>query len=295
MPDTPVVDLDNLDDGTYLRYHAARDEQQPEYATHRAQVREMCSVAKGDTVLEVGCGTGPHLPHFWEAAGPDGQVTALDSSAKMLHLARKRLSRGGVPLRETASAGVQLVLGRLGRVPLANSFDVVLADRLLGHLDDPVGGLRQLAALANPGGRVVVVNMLNTATSVSLGCDPQDRALCAKVLSWRAERGTTSPWAAAVMPSLARQAGLEPVSAKCWTFACGSLHDTFPHTPLLDYGKQAQADGAISAAEAHRWQTRLVELDAAGEFAVSITIRADALRVPKQTGTHGNTSASRSV
>jgi SAM-dependent methyltransferase len=159
-----------------------------------------------------------------------------------------------------------------------DSFDVVLADRLLGHLDDPVAGLRHLAALAKPGGRVVVVNMLNAATTVNLGHGSEDRALAARVLAWRAERGTTSPWAAGVLPSLACLAGLEPVAVKCWTFACASLADTFPHTPLLEYGEHAQADGVISEADALRWRTQLESIDAAGEFAATITVRADVLR-----------------
>lgn len=277
MPDTPVVDLDNLDDGLYVRYHAARDEHRPEYDAHRREVRDLCSVGFGTAVLEVGCGTGPHLEHFWRAAGPGGRVVAVDISAKMLDLARARLVETDVPIQHHSSPGVELVQGRLGEVLAGDRFDVVLADRLLGHLDDPVAGLRHLAALAKPGGRVVVVNMLNAATSVNLGPDPENRAPAARVLAWRAERGTTSPWAAGVLPSLARRAGLEPAEVKCWTFACASLADTFPHTPLLKYGEHAQADEAISAEDALRWRTQLESVDAAGEFAVTITVRADVL------------------
>jgi SAM-dependent methyltransferase len=111
MPDTPVVDLDNLDDGRYVRYHAAGDEQRPEYDAHRREVRELCGAGPGAAVLEVGCGTGPHLTHFWRATGPGGRVVAVDSSGKMLDLARARLVETGVPLRDHSIPGVELVLG----------------------------------------------------------------------------------------------------------------------------------------------------------------------------------------
>jgi ubiquinone/menaquinone biosynthesis C-methylase UbiE len=280
VPDTPVVDLDHRDEsGEYLRYHAARDEQRPEYDRHRADVRDLTGAVAGSSLLEVGCGTGAHLPHFWNSVGPHGRVVAADSSEKMLDLARARLQTAQVPLFDD-EPGVELVHGRLESLGIEGVFDVVLADRLIGHLEDPVAGLQHLAALARAGGRVVVINMLNAATTVSLGSEVSDRALAARVLAWRVERGTTSSWASSVVPSLAKRAGLEAVGAKCWTFTCRTLAETFPHTPLLSYGDHAFADGALSASEAAQWRERLEALDAAGEFAVTVTVRGDVLQRP---------------
>lgn len=179
MPDTPVADLDHADDGRYTRYHAARDEQRPDYDQHRAEVRALRGAQLGSSVLEAGGGTGAHLPYFWQLTGPDGRVVAFDASEKMLDLARARLIETFTPLRsEGANAGVELLHGRLGEQAFETVFDVVLANRLLGHLDDPVAGRRALAHAVTPEG-VVFVNLLNAATTVSLGAGPADRALSA--------------------------------------------------------------------------------------------------------------------
>ena len=278
MPDTPVVDLDNLDrDGTYLQYHAARDENLPAYAQHRRDVRSLCRVDEGSTVFEIGCGTGAHLPHFARQVGSSGAVVGVDSSAKMLDLARLRL-KGETD--DADRAMVELVHCRLGEWIPDRAADVVVADRLIGHLPDPIEGLRQLGELCAPGGLVVAVNMLNAATTVNLGEGPEARALARRVLAWRSERGTTSAWAAGVLPSLARQAGLEPVEAKLWSFACSSLAETYPHTPLLDYAAHACADGSVTDEEATLWRELLGERERDGSFTVGIVLRADVLRKP---------------
>ena len=42
----------------------------------------------GETVLEVGCGTGRNLPLLCEAVGADGRVVGVDASGGMLERAR---------------------------------------------------------------------------------------------------------------------------------------------------------------------------------------------------------------
>lgn len=60
-----------------------------------------------------------------------------------------------------------------------------------------------------------------------------------------------------------------------------SLADTYLHTLMLDYGRHAHDEGAITGEESALWQSRLEALDQAGEFAATITVRADVLRVPR--------------
>ncbi len=166
----------------------------------------------GMKLVEVGCGTGPHLSHLARSVGTDGIVVGVDSSAKMLAAARQRVEHEQVNAAGSAAGSVQLLQARLGEYTPAHLFDAVIADRLIGHLPDPVEGLRQLGALCLPEGRIVVVNMLNAATTVSLGPNPEHRELARRVLSWRSERGTTSAWAAGVIPSLGHSAE----DAKSW-------------------------------------------------------------------------------
>ncbi len=283
VPDTPVVDLDSLDsDGSYVRYHAARDEGAHGYVDHRRDVRDLLAVEAGSRFIEVGCGTGAHLAAIHELVGDSGCVVAVDSSHKMLDLARQRLTAAGVRTSPGAEPGaVQLVCSRLSELSASGAgFDAVLADRLIGHLQDPVEGLRQLGRLVRQGGRVVVVSMLNSATVVNLGAGAAERELAQRVLAWRSERGTSSAWAAGVLSSLARTAGLTPVDVRYWAFPCQSLEETYPHTPLLEYADHAAADGALASSETKRWRELLEAADRDGVFSALFVVRADVLLVP---------------
>lgn len=49
----------------------------------------------GQSVMEVGCGTGSNFRHLVRAVGPSGSVTGVDASEHMLGVARKRIHRNG--------------------------------------------------------------------------------------------------------------------------------------------------------------------------------------------------------
>lgn len=46
----------------------------------------------GDTVVDLGCGTGTYLPRLAEKVGPSGRVVGVDLSSEMLAQARQRVS-----------------------------------------------------------------------------------------------------------------------------------------------------------------------------------------------------------
>lgn len=47
----------------------------------------------GDTVLDLGCGTGLNLPLIIDRVGPTGLVVGVDRSTEMLRMARRRVAR----------------------------------------------------------------------------------------------------------------------------------------------------------------------------------------------------------
>src|SRR6516164_9829782 len=98
----------------------------------------------GRRVLDAGCGSG-----LLSAALRDrgAIVTGIDSSAKMLELARQRLG---------ASADLHLAdLG--GPLPFpGGAFDDVIASLVLHYLQDWAGPLAELRRVLTPGGRLIV-------------------------------------------------------------------------------------------------------------------------------------------
>lgn len=62
----------------------------PVYRPGRVAGVEALRLRPGDTVLDVGCGTGLSLPLLSAAVGPSGRVIGLDASPRMLEVARRR-------------------------------------------------------------------------------------------------------------------------------------------------------------------------------------------------------------
>ncbi len=46
------------------------------------------ALGRGDSVLEIGCGTGRNFPYLREAVGPEGRIYGVDISPGMLRKAR---------------------------------------------------------------------------------------------------------------------------------------------------------------------------------------------------------------
>jgi demethylmenaquinone methyltransferase/2-methoxy-6-polyprenyl-1,4-benzoquinol methylase len=60
---------------------------------YRRRAVDVLRLAKGDRVVEIGCGTGRNFALLERAVGPGGAVIAVDASEAMLARARKRAAR----------------------------------------------------------------------------------------------------------------------------------------------------------------------------------------------------------
>ncbi|MFE9249033.1 class I SAM-dependent methyltransferase [Streptomyces sp. NPDC007088] len=122
----------------------------PRYAaaTHELALRP------GEAVLDAGCGTGRALPPLRERVGPAGTVLGADLTPEMLGEARRR----------GRDAAALLLLADVSRLPLrAGALDAVFAAGLIAHLPEPVAGLRELARVVRPEGRLVLFHPLGRA------------------------------------------------------------------------------------------------------------------------------------
>src|SRR5215472_12750485 len=93
----------------------------------RNKVLNLARVAPGESLLDVGCGTGTLAITAKRRVGPTGTVNGIDASPEMLARAEKKAKRAGV--------AVSFTKGLAEALPFPNAqFDVVLSTVMLHHL-----------------------------------------------------------------------------------------------------------------------------------------------------------------
>ena len=114
----------------------------------------------GESVLEIGFGTGHSLVSLANAVGPKGKVFGLDLSDKMAKVARENLAKAGLLER------AKLRCGDATQLPYApESLDAVFMSFTLELFDTPEipRVLDECKRTLRPGGRIVVVGMSRDA------------------------------------------------------------------------------------------------------------------------------------
>jgi ArsR family transcriptional regulator len=104
---------------------------------------------EGWVLGDLGCGTG----QISETVAPFvARVIAVDRSRAMLQAARRRLAR---------FTGVEVRQGELERLPIDDgALDAAVSCLVLHHVADPPAALREAARALQPGGRLLIVDML---------------------------------------------------------------------------------------------------------------------------------------
>jgi demethylmenaquinone methyltransferase / 2-methoxy-6-polyprenyl-1,4-benzoquinol methylase len=114
----------------------------------RERAVDLAQVGRGARALDVATGTGDLAIELARRVGPEGRVTGSDFSEAMLDLARQK------------SPDVHFEWGNALELAYADaSFDAVTVGFGARNFSDLPQGLREMARVAKPGGRVVVLEI----------------------------------------------------------------------------------------------------------------------------------------
>jgi ubiquinone/menaquinone biosynthesis C-methylase UbiE len=119
----------------------------------RERMAGLARLAPGESVLDIGCGTGTLAISAKRVVGPEGRVAGIDASPQMIRRARRKAQKAG--------ANVQFDNAIVEELPFPDqSFDAVLSTVMLHHLPEDARRecVREVRRVLKPGGRLLVVD-----------------------------------------------------------------------------------------------------------------------------------------
>jgi demethylmenaquinone methyltransferase/2-methoxy-6-polyprenyl-1,4-benzoquinol methylase len=114
----------------------------------RSRAADMAALAPGDSALDVATGTGDLAVELARRVGPEGEVVGSDFSERMLELAREKAPE------------LRFEHGNALSLPYDDdSFDAATVGFGARNFSDLPQGLREMARVVRPGGRVVILEI----------------------------------------------------------------------------------------------------------------------------------------
>lgn len=183
----------------------------------QAQIQRMATtfgLKPGGVILDVGCGQGAALATFAPFVGSGGQLFGLDRERTLLEVAKQRFNGRNLAAR--------FFQGEASRLPFGdNSFDLTLAQALMGGLEDPALVLAEMKRVTKPGGCVVLIDTAATGTPEGWQAGPEadletrllDHEIGLRIQEGRRKLGLGETRAGYRLPALLQSAGLLRVDA----------------------------------------------------------------------------------
>lgn len=103
----------------------------------------------GDTVVELGCGTGLNFPFLQRVVGPRGKIIGVDMTDAMLARARQRIDRNGW-------SNVELVQSDVARYVFPHQVDGILSTFAMEFVPEYDALIGRCSAALRPGRKLVV-------------------------------------------------------------------------------------------------------------------------------------------
>lgn len=123
----------------------------PEARERLSRLVPLFGVQKGDTMLDMGAGTGILAPYLRALAGPEGLLLSMDVSMNMLRrAAQKQAYANGLVMQATAM-----------RLPVRDaSIDIVICFAAFPHFSDKQAALDEMHRVLRPDGRLCIAHLL---------------------------------------------------------------------------------------------------------------------------------------
>jgi ubiquinone/menaquinone biosynthesis C-methylase UbiE len=134
---------------------------------------DLAQIEEGETVIDLGSGSGMDSFLAARMVGPGGHVIGIDMTEAQLEKARRLASAGGFGQAEFRE-------GYIEQLPLEDaSTDVVISNGVINLVPDKSKVFREAARVLRPGGRLAIADIVtSTQLPDSVTCDASLWAAC---------------------------------------------------------------------------------------------------------------------
>lgn len=119
--------------------------------TYRSEIVESLDLKRGDTVLELGCGTGLNFPLVLEKVGPTGKIIGVDLTPGMLAVARQKVCKNDWK-------NIELIESDLTRFDFPNAVDAIFLTGVLGYIPEYDFVIEKAYNALSSGGRIAILD-----------------------------------------------------------------------------------------------------------------------------------------
>lgn len=143
---------DSFRDPDVKQFEGRFEVESREVYAHRKEIVAACQIQVGQTVADIGAGTGLFTRMFSEGVGENGRVLAVDISQKFLDHIQKTS-------REAGQQNVETLLCSDDSTKLPpNTIDMAFICDTYHHFEFPLKTMTSLFQAMKPGGRVILVD-----------------------------------------------------------------------------------------------------------------------------------------